>query len=94
MPTRPIPPTTRGASFSLRYRGATLSRVGEQTARGSILRVTLDGHSRTLHLHSSKLRVRRTLGTFKAKSGTHHLTLTVLGGTVALEGYGISVRTG
>jgi hypothetical protein len=45
-------------------------------------------------MHSSKLRVRQTLGSFTAKAGTHHLTLTVLGGTVALEGYGISTRIG
>jgi hypothetical protein len=86
--------STSGSAFTLRYLGATLTLIGETTPAGGKLKVTLDGHSRTLRLHSSKLRVRQTLGTFKAKAGTHHLTLTVLGGTVALEGYGISTRTG
>ena len=86
--------STAGSAFTLRYVGGALTLVGETTRAGGKLQVTLDGHSRTLHLHSSKLRVRRTLATFKVKAGTHHLRLTVLGGTVALEGYGISVRTG
>jgi hypothetical protein len=73
--------------------GGALTLIGETTRPGGSLQVTLDGHSRTLHLHSSKLRVRQTLAGFRAKAGTHHLKLTVLGGTVSLEGYGISVRT-
>jgi hypothetical protein len=89
-----IESTTPGSAFTLRYVGGALTLIGETTRAGGKLKVTLDGHSRTLHLHSSKLRVRQTLGSFKAKAGTHHLTLTVLGGTVALEGYGISTRTG
>jgi hypothetical protein len=83
-----------GSTFTLRYAGGALTLIGETTPGGGKVQVTLDGHSRTLHLHSSKLRVRRTLATFKAKAGTHHLKLTVRGGTVALEGYGISARTG
>jgi hypothetical protein len=86
--------STAGSAFTLRYVGGALTLIGETTPGSGKLEVTLDGHSRTLHLHSSKLRVRRTLATFKAKPGTHHLRLTVRGGTVALEGYGISVRTG
>jgi hypothetical protein len=89
-----IDSSTTGSAFTLRYGGGSLTLIGETTPGGGKLQVTLDGHSRTLHLHSSKTRVRRTLGTFKAKAGTHHLRLTMLGGTVALEGYGISVRTG
>jgi len=89
-----IDSSTTGSAFTLRYSGGALTLVGETTPAGGKLQVTLDGHSRTLHLHSSKLRVRRTLGIFKAKAGTHHVRLTVRGGTVALEGYGISVRTG
>lgn len=89
-----IESSTPGSAFTLRYVGRTLTLIGETTRAGGKLKVTLDGHSRTLHLRSSKLRVRQTLGRFKAKAGTHHLTLTVLGGTVAIEGYGISTRTG
>jgi phosphatidylinositol-3-phosphatase len=91
---RAIESSTPGSAFTLRYVGGALTLIGETTRAGGKLQVTLDGRSRTLHLHSSKLRVRRTLATFKAKSGTHHLKLTVSGGAVALEGYGISVRTG
>jgi phosphatidylinositol-3-phosphatase len=86
--------STAGSAFTLRYLGGTLTLIGETTPVVGKLKVTLDGHSRTLRLHSSKLHVRQTLGTFKAKAGKHHLTLTVLDGTVALEGYGISTRTG
>lgn len=89
-----IESSTPGSAFTLRYVGGALTLIGETTRAGGMLRVTLDGHSRTLHLHSSKLRVRKTLTSFRAKAGTHHLALTVLGGTVALEGYGISARTG
>jgi hypothetical protein len=56
--------------------------------------VTIDGHARTLHLHASRLRRRRTLATFSEMTGVHHLKLTVLRGLVALEGYGITARTG
>jgi hypothetical protein len=82
-----------GSAFTLRYVGGTLTLIGETTPTGGRLRVTLDGHSRTLHLHSSKLRVRQTLGSFKVKAGTHHLKLTVRSGIVAVEGYGISARS-
>ncbi len=89
-----IQSTARGASFSLRYRGGSLSLIGEQTARGGTLRVTLDGHARTLRLHAVRLHRRRTLTTFKLRAGVHHLELRVLRGLVALEGYGIAARTG
>ena len=89
-----IESSTPGSAFTLRYVGAALTLIGETTRGGGRLLVTFDGHSRTLRLHSSKLRVRAALARFKAKTGTHHLKLTVLAGTVALEGYGISDRTG
>ena len=85
---------TPGASFTLRYVGSTLALIGEKTARGGVLRVTLDGRSHTLHLHASKLHRRRTLATYAVKPGVHHLTLRVVRGLVALEGYGITDRTG
>lgn len=91
---RAIQSTTRGASLSLRYDGGSLSLIGEQTARGGALKVTVDGHARTLHLHASRLHRPRTLATFSETTGVHHLKLTVLRGLVALEGYGITARTG
>jgi hypothetical protein len=89
-----IQSATRGASFSLRYRGGSLSLIGEQTARGGAVRVTLDGHARTLRLHAARLHRRRALATFKLRGGVHHVKLRVLRGLVALEGYGIAARTG
>ncbi len=91
---RAIQTTTRGASFSLRYAGGSLSLIGEKAARGGVLRVTFDGHARTLRLHASQLHRRRTLVTFAATAGVHHVKLKVLRGLVALEGYGIAARTG
>jgi hypothetical protein len=91
---RAIQSATRGASFSLRYRGGSLSLIGEQTARGGTLRATLDGHARTLRLHVARLHRRRTLATFRLRAGVHHFKLRVLRGLVALEGYGIAARTG
>ncbi|MGI8713771.1 MAG: alkaline phosphatase family protein [Solirubrobacteraceae bacterium] len=89
-----IQSSTPGARFTLRYVGATLTLIGETTPAGGSLAVTLDGHSRTLKLHSAKVRRRLALGTFRSGAETHHLKLTVLSGTVALEGYGIAARTG
>jgi hypothetical protein len=89
-----IESSTAGSTFTLRYTGGTVTVIGETSRSGGRLKVTLDGHSRTLRLHSSKLAVRKRLATFKVKSGTHHLKLTVLSGTVAVEGYAIADRTG
>jgi hypothetical protein len=89
-----IESSTPASAFTLGYVGGALTLIGETTRAGGRLQVTLDGHGRVLHLRSSKLRVRQTLASFKARTGTHHLQLTVLGGTVALEGYGISDRAG
>jgi hypothetical protein len=86
--------STPGSTFTLRYVGSTLSLIGEKTARGGVLRVTLDGRRHTLHLHASKLQRRRTLATYTVKPGVHHLALRVMRGLVALEGYGIASRTG
>jgi hypothetical protein len=91
---RAIQSARRGATFSLRYRGGAVSIIGELTARGGRLRVTLDGHARTLRLHASRLHRRRTLTTFRVAAGTHRLRIRVLSGLVALEGYGIASRTG
>lgn len=33
-----------GASLTLRFRGGSLVLIGERTARGGTMRVTLDGH--------------------------------------------------
>jgi phosphatidylinositol-3-phosphatase len=87
--------TTRGgAALTLRYTGGALSVIGETTARGGVLRVTLDGRSRTLHLHSTRLHRRRVIYTAAVTPGVHHLRLVDVRGLVALEGLAIASRTG
>lgn len=67
--------------------------IGETTARPGVLRVILDGRSRTPHLHSSRLR-RRAIYTAAVTPGVHHLRLVDVRGLVALEGLAIASRTG
>ena len=89
-----IQTTSSGAALTLRYVGGALSVIGETTAHGGVLRVTLDGHSRTVHLRSSRLRRRRVIYTAAVKPGVHHLKLVDVRGLVALEGLAIASRTG
>ena len=89
-----IQTTTRGAALTLRYVGGALLVIGETTARGGVLRVTLDGRSRTLHLHSRRLQRRRVVYSALVKPGVHHLKLVAVRGLVALEGLAIASRTG
>jgi hypothetical protein len=89
-----IQTTTAGASFRLRYVGGALSVIGETTARGGAMRVTLDGHTRTVRLGSSRLRRRRVIYAAAVKPGVHRLKLADARGLVALEGLAIASRTG
>lgn len=89
-----IQTATPGATFSLRYVGGAFSLIGERTARGGVLQVTLDGHRRTLRLHAGRLHRRLTLLTVPVRMGVHHLKLRSIRGLVAIEGYGIMARTG
>ena len=89
-----IQATSSGAALTLRYVGGALSVIGETTATGGLLRVTLDGRSRTLHLHSRRLRRRRVIYTSAVAAGVHHLKLVDVRGLVALEGLAIASRTG
>jgi hypothetical protein len=89
-----IQTTTPGAALTLRYVGGALSVIGETTARGGVLRVVLDGRSRTLDLHSGRLRRRRVLYSAAVTPGVHHLRLVDVRGLVALEGLAIASRTG
>jgi phosphatidylinositol-3-phosphatase len=86
--------TTAGSTFTLRYRGGSLALIGERTSGGGRVRVTLDGRSHTIRLHSSRRRVRQVVFSEKLRSRTHRLTVRVLSGTVALEGVAISSRRG
>ncbi len=89
-----IQATSSGAALTLRYVGGSLSVIGETTSRGGLLRVTLDGRSRTLHLHSRRLRRRRVIYTSAVAAGVHHLKLVDVSGLVALEGLAIASRIG
>jgi phosphatidylinositol-3-phosphatase len=87
--------TTRpGASLTLRYTGASVSLIGDRTARDGRLRITLNGRSRTFALGARRLRRRQILCTAKATPGVHRLTITDVRGLVALEGLAILDRTG
>ena len=89
-----IQSSTRGATFALTYVGGSVSLIGERSPAGGKLKLTLDGHTATVKLHSNRRELRQTLSTRSAKTGrTHHLRLTVVSGTVAIEGYGIASRT-
>jgi hypothetical protein len=83
-----------GATFSLRFRGGTLALIGERTRGGGTARVTLDGRSRTIRLRASKRRVRQVVFRAVLRSRTHRLRVSVVSGTVALEGVAVSSRRG
>jgi hypothetical protein len=89
-----IQTTTPSAAFTLRYVGGALEIIGETTSRGGVLRVTLDGHTQTLHLHSRALHRRRVLCSAAVTPGVHHLRLVDVRGLVVLEGLAIASRTG
>jgi hypothetical protein len=82
------------ATFKLRYVGGSVAVIGERTARGGVARVTFDGHTRIIHLHAARLRTRQVIYRAAAKTRRHRLTITVVRGTVALEGVAITARRG
>lgn len=89
-----IQTTAPASALTLRYIGGALSVIGETTARGGVLKITLDDRSRTLRLRSSHLRRRRVIYTASVQPGVHHLRLVDVRGLVALEGLAIASRTG
>ncbi len=91
---RAIVSSKSGSTFTLRFRGGSLALIGETSRLGGRARVTVDGRSRTIRLHSSRRRVRRLVFSKKLRSRTHRLTVQVLSGTVALEGVAVSSRRG
>jgi hypothetical protein len=76
--------------LTLSYRGGSLAVIGERGPHGGSARVTLDGHARTIALHSTRVRTRQVIYRARLSRGRHHLTITVLRGAVSLEGYAIS----
>jgi hypothetical protein len=81
---------SRGAKFTLRYRGGVLEIIGERSRSGGVARITFDGRNHTVRLHASKRMTRVVIFTAGAKTKTHHLTIKVVRGTVAIEGYAIA----
>lgn len=87
--------TRRGAWVSLRYRGGSVSVIGERTARRGVMRIAVDGRARTLSLDARRLQRRQVLVTVKLPpGGRHRLTITDVRGLVAIEGLAIQDRTG
>ncbi|MFZ0040792.1 MAG: alkaline phosphatase family protein [Solirubrobacteraceae bacterium] len=84
---------TRGASFKLRFKGGTLTLIGDLTKHGGTAHVTVDGRTRTIHLHANRLHRRRAIFTDKLKYRVHRVRIVDVRGLVALEGFGIASRT-
>ena len=81
-----------GATFSLRYTGGEIAIIGEHGPNNGRIRVTLDGRSRTIDLAARQTRLRRVLFLARPRAGRHHLTIRVLSGVPALEGFAIGSR--
>jgi hypothetical protein len=91
---RAIVSSAAGSTLSLRFRGGTVALIGETSRSGGRALVSLDGRSKTIRLHSSARRVRRVVFRAVLRSRTHRLSVSVVSGTVALEGVAVSSRRG
>jgi hypothetical protein len=89
---RAIVSSTPGAQFTLRYVGGELAVIGDRSPQGGRIRVTFDGRSHTVSLRSARTRTRQVLFLAHARAGHHRVTLRVLSGTVALEGFALGSR--
>jgi hypothetical protein len=90
---RAIVSARRGASFHLRYVGGSLAIIGERWRPGGVARIIFNGRAHIVHLRATRRRTRRVI--FRAqlrRSRASRLTVQVLRGTVALEGYAITAR--
>jgi YD repeat-containing protein len=90
---RAIESSARGAAFGLHYVGGTLAIIGERSPSGGVMRVTFDGRSRLVRLHATRRRTRQVL--FRGpvrKSRANRVMISVVRGTVAIEGYAITAR--
>jgi hypothetical protein len=80
------------ASFALTYAGGSLEIIGARGPRDGVARVTLDGRSRTVHLHSAHPRAGAVVYRARVSTGRHRLTVRVLSGKLPLEGLAIAER--
>jgi hypothetical protein len=90
---RAIIASVGGATFSLRFVGGSVAIIGERTRPGGVARISVGGRTRTVHLKATRRRTRQVI--FRAAlrgSHTHRLSIRVLRGTVALEGFAIYAR--
>jgi len=83
---------SNGSSFTLSYVGGALEIIGDVWPQGGRARVTLDGKSRTISLHSARPHARHVLYRAMVASGRHRLVITVLRGIVPIEGLAITNR--
>ena len=83
-----------GSTFTLAYRGGAVTLIGRRWSGGGVARVTLDGATRTIGLHSARNRARVVLYRSARRPGRHRLRLQVVSGSVAIEGVAIAARTG
>jgi hypothetical protein len=91
---RTILSSTRGATLALAYLGGDVAIVGERSRAGGRVLVTLDGGGRSVDTRAGSSRRRVVLYRARVRTGRHRLRLTVLSGTVALEGVAITARRG
>jgi Phosphoesterase family len=85
---------TRGSSMTLRFRGATVELVGSVWPQGGRARVTLDGRTRTISLHSRVSHARHVIYRALLRAGSHRLAIRVLRGPVPIEAVAIANRRG
>jgi hypothetical protein len=83
-----------GASLRLSFAGGKLELVGELSPQRGAARVVIDGKARTISTPSSSRRTRRVLLQAGEAPRHHRLTITVLRGSLAIEGLAIADRRG
>jgi hypothetical protein len=52
--------------------------------------ITLDGHTRRISLRSGRHRTRQVIFRARSRGGRHHVTVRVVRGSVAIEGFAIA----
>ncbi len=91
---RAIVSSSPGATLSLRYTGGEIAVIGARGPHAGRIRVTLDGHTRTIALASPRTHARRVLFLARPRAGRHRLTIRVVSGTATIEGFAIGPRRG
>jgi hypothetical protein len=84
----------KGATFTLSYVGGALQIIGDVWPQGGRARVTVDGRSRTINLHSAPPHARRVLYSAALAAGRHRVVIRVLSGPVSIEALAITNRRG